>query len=309
MKRFLLLTLVFCLPLFLTGVCIELFNRNHNTYKAKADYIKKNKGQIELAIFGSSQSWHAINPEYLTVKTAPLAHGGGALNIDYLVYEHFKDQLSNLKVVVFEVSYQSFEREWGSDWANNHLFWMYYGVNNYQGSVPLSDRLLITANPSAYAKKFIQWVRHPGMAQYNQFGYMSRTGSLERFHYDTTRMYSTPSLKRRHHETNLTAYQTNTELLDRMIQDCLKRKIKVILLSPPKFYLYNRHMKPEKLKRRNAILDRYRNTENVYTMNYERTFEFRSEWFNDPDHLNNEGSKQFSKIFNEQVLLLLQVDK
>jgi len=306
MKRFLLLSLVFGLPILLVGISVEFYNRNHNTYKAKADYVEKNKDQIELAIFGSSQNWHAINPEYLTIKTAPFAHGGGAMNIDYLVYERFKAELPKLKAIVFEISYQSFERKWNSNWSNNHLFWMYYGINNYDGPVPLSERLLITANPMAYSKKFIQGIRHPERSAYNEFGYMPRNGSLARIKYDTSKIYSTPSLKRRHHKTNLNAYQFNSDLLNKIIHDCIAMKIKVILLSPPKFYIYNRHMEAGKLKRRNSILDNYKNIDQVYIWNYERTFEFKNEWFADPDHLNDEGSKQFSKIFNERVLSLME---
>ena len=105
----------------------------------------------------------------------------------------------------------------------------------------------------------------------------------------------------RHQRENLNYYNKITALLDDAINKCLARNVKVILLSPPKYYLYNDYMNHNKLIRRNDFFNKYKNNKDVFIWNYERKYEFQTKYFLNEDHLNLEGSKMFTNEINNKL--------
>ena len=92
-----------------------------------------------------------------------------------------------------------------------------------------------------------------------------------------------------------------------MIEYCLERNLKVVVLSPPTFPNYNELRNPNVLRRRDSILDYVDNTyENVYFLNTEKDSDFKVEDFRNENHLNPEGAEKLTKKLNS---FLKEIDK
>lgn len=297
MKKFVIKTIVFFLPLVLLFFLIERSVRN-NTFKAKAEYIHENIEGIEAMILGSSQNWRAVNPEFLNINVAPLAHGGSAINIDFLLFEKFVELLPNLKVVIFELGYHNLEDSRDSDWSKNHLLHIYYGINNYDTHPPLKDNFLLTANIKQYTKRFITSEESQEFGRYNKYGFITDSPYwlFESLEYDSLRIEKGVEkyLKSRHKKTSKQKYLEHTEKLQKVVEQCLKNNISVVFLSPPKHYTYNKNMVDGKLLRRDEFVQSYNKHKNVHFWNFEKIYEYQSEMFGNPDHLNARGAKFFS---------------
>lgn len=304
MNSFLKNLFIFSLP-FLICIPVEISVRN-NTFKAKSEHLYKHQDSIELMVLGSSQNWRAINPEFLSQKTAQLAHPSSATNIDYLLFEKFFSQLPNLKCVIFELSYQSLESICTNTWPNNHLLLHYYGINNYGRKPPLTEHFLISANPKEYLKRYFTKQTKQKFGSYNEFGfiYAYPQSRFKEHNFDKEEIKEssmTEYLKGRHQSESIENLNRNRRYLDSAISRCLENNVKVILLSPPKYYLYNEYMNQDKLKRRNQFLDTYRKVPNVYIMNYELEYESEVEMFLNEDHLNPLGAELFTKELNYRI--------
>ncbi|WP_452227725.1 hypothetical protein [Lacinutrix sp. MEBiC02404] len=301
MKKFIVKSSLFILPLVLCFLFIEIENRTNNTFYTKSKYIKDNKNSIEVLILGSSQTWRAINPEYLTMDVAPLAHGGSALNIDYLLFKKYVDNFPNLKVVILETSYHTFEEFRNTSWNKNHLFHIYYDVNNYEGAAPWSENLLLTANPKAYIKKI--WTRSifPEFGEYNNYGFITSTKkTLDKSGYPAS------ELKSRHIKESLDNYKIETKLLANMVTTCEEKGLDLILFSPPKYSTYNKNYTSTKLERRNLVFEKYKKLDRVYILNYETTYEDEKDMFYNEDHLNIYGAKKLTKSLNIELEKLMK---
>lgn len=303
MKTFLFKAALFFLP-FLAIIPIELSVRN-NTYKLKAEYVKTFKDSIEILILGSSQTNKGLNPEDLDFIVAPLANDGSTLNLDYLLFERYFDQLPNLKFVMFELSYHALEDSKPNDWNKNHLFYNYYKINNYGKEPPLSEKFLVTSNPKLYLMRYFTPVSKLEDSKFNDVGFiLNSTSRFHKYDYDSVRISESSQqeyMEGRHQKIDLENFKNNVNLMDNAIEKCLNQGVKVILLSPPKHYLYNQNMREEKLERRDKFFDKYKNRNGVYIWNYERLYENRTEWFLNEDHLNPEGAKIFASDLNKRL--------
>ena len=90
-------------------------------------------------------------------------------------------------------------------------------------------------------------------------------------------------------------------MVSKAIESCQKKKIKVILLSPPNYYLYNNQMNENILTRRNSFFDKFRNEPSVFIFNFERLYEDQTSYFLNEDHLNQEGPEVFTKFINQEL--------
>jgi len=302
MKQFLLKTGLFFAPLLILTIWIEVSVRN-NTFRAKVECLK-NPEEIEVLILGSSQNWRAINPEYLDFKVAPLAHGVSSLDIDYLLFKKNFPLFKNLKAVIFEMSYHTLEDTRNAQWEKNNLFYIFYGINNYEKKPPLKDYLLITSNTNEYIELFLS-KRNKNFNDFNDWGFLNtvENSSFENLNYDSTEIAnnSYKYLQHRHTKENIKNFIDNKEKLLEMIAECKKHNVKVILLSPPKYYLYNQNNNITKLTRRNELIQEVTKDTVVKFWNYETFFQYDYYVFANEDHINIYGAFIFTNLLNVKL--------
>ncbi len=298
MKQFLLKFLLFLVPLIIAFGIVE-YNIRNNTFNAKNTYIEANKDSIEVLVLGSSQNWRAINPRYLSYKTAPLAHGESAMNIDFLLFDKYINELPKLKVVIFELGYHNLEEKRDGNWNKNNLYKIFYNVNNYDKRQPLKDYFLLSSNFKEYIRIFFtaQAERRNGI--FNEYGFIEDESNsrFKQLHFDTALIRKTSMneyLSGRHQYESEVWYQENLIKLNAAIKKCRERNIKIVLLSPPKYYLYNQYMKLNKVKRRENALKKFAGQKDIYILNYEREYEYQADMFKNEDHMSLYGAEQFT---------------
>ena len=304
MKKFIIKIVVFIIPIILIFGFVELSNRKNNTFYAKKNHIEQHSDSIEVLILGSSQIWRSINPEFLSFPVAPLAHGGGSFNIDYLLFKKYISEFPKLKVVLLEASYHTFEDYRDKSWRKNHLFYIFYGINNYQGEVPLKERLLVTANPKQYIKRLWTSSIFPEFGEFNKFGFItSSSSSLEETHDSLNHLIVM------HNSENLNYYKKNIRLLKEIAIICQEKNIEIVLFSPPKYYTYNKNNIIKKLERRNFIFNNYINNQGFYIWNYEKMYQYDKSIFYNHNHLNVSGAKLLTIELDLKLKQIIQTNK
>lgn len=289
----------------------ELYFRD-NTYKAKAEVLEEKSEFVTTLFLGSSHVWRAINPEWYDENSISLAIGGSAIDIDYLLFNKFVDDLPNLKTLVLEISYHTLEERRGKNWPKNFLLYKYFKINNYNnGIVPWQDHFLLTSQPIFYFKKLLFQRNKIENGKYNEYGfiitppeisddYSSRFASLS---YDQNKIDSSSNtvLNSLHTNLNIENYKASTDQILRMAKYCESKNIDFIILSTPKYKTYNLMMNAEKEGRRQKFLKELINDYDLQVLNFDRLYENNVKYFINENHLSVEGAKHFSSFLKEKV--------
>ena len=108
MKKFILKTIFFLLPILVLAVIMEVALRAiPNDYKQKRSYMDSHLDEIEVLVLGSSHSLYGINPKYFSQKTYNMAYVSQSLDLDYKILEKYGNEFKNLNVIIVDISYFS----------------------------------------------------------------------------------------------------------------------------------------------------------------------------------------------------------
>ena len=106
MKKFILKTIFFLLPILVLAVIMEISLRAiPNDYKQKRNYMDSHSDEIEVLVLGSSHSLYGINPKYFSQKTYNMAYVSQSLDLDYKILEKYYNRFKNLKTIIVDISY------------------------------------------------------------------------------------------------------------------------------------------------------------------------------------------------------------
>lgn len=299
---------LFLLPILVGLTAAETYLRQNNAFHNKAQYFKQHQNEFEVMFLGSSHTYRAINPEEMKVSALNMANGGSALNLDYKMAKHFIPKLPNLKVLFLELSYQSLERSQGEDYLKNNLYKIYFDVDNYSHGMPLRDHMLLLSNPREYLR--ILWVELRYPKKLNASGFLEEdSGKIKSrfsyYHYDPEQIYKTRAryLRGRHNEISPELVAEHVKMIKDLERDCEARGIQLILMSPPKYFLYNDAAIPEKLARRDSVATAFER-DGIPFWNYERALEKETDYFANEDHLNPEGATVFTSLIQDRLSAL-----
>ncbi|GGF32026.1 hypothetical protein [Echinicola rosea] len=306
MRKFLINIAAFAFPLVLIFAPMEVYLRD-NIYQAKSDYLEQHKEKIETLILGPSYSWRAINPEGMELPTASLAHEASAINTNLMLFEKFLPQLPRLKYVLFDLSLGYMENDNDQRWESNHLFNIYYDIQNYEPDV--KNNFLLTANFRFYFKLFCAYMKdEKNMERYNESGFIYDVSDFNdlfgQYQYDTTKLKASGELfKRLPYQNSIhdECYSKNEKLLADMVAKCKDRGIQVVFVAPPKFWMNNKAATAEVVERRERFLASYEEDDQVVFWNYEHVLEDDPHYFLDDTHLNPQGAEIFTEILNRRL--------
>lgn len=107
MQKFLLKFSYFSIPLLSAYLLIEYANRNiPNEYLTKIENFERSVNDIEVLVFGSSHALRGINPDYFTdYYSFNMGMVGQPMQIDFEIFDKYKKQLNNLKVLIISISH------------------------------------------------------------------------------------------------------------------------------------------------------------------------------------------------------------
>ena len=301
---------MFFIPVILAYGIIEVTVSNiPNNFSIIKNYMDEESSNIKTMVFGSSQIQSGINPTFLSKPAINLSSRGQHHNTDFKILQGIIERFPNLKTVVFEVSYGHFELHHRSKYFwKNSLFLKYYHVNTFGRSVTPIDSLLFKSHPGKFSEMLLTHYFKDSIPDvYNKYGFDLNhyEGKFRKLNYDSTAIITKPVKIYKREDVKVFKY--NSEYFYKMIEYCLERNLKVVVLSPPTFPNYNELRNPNVLRRRDSILDYVDNTyENVYFLNTEKDSDFKVEDFRNENHLNPEGAEKLTKKLNS---FLKEIDK
>ena len=299
MRKFLIKTFIFLLPIILFAVTLEvLLRKMPNDYKLKKEYLDKNADKIEVLILGSSHSFYGVNPKYLGYKSFNAGYVSQSLKYDMGIIKHYSDKMDRLKAIVLPISYFSLfsKLELGNEKWRVKNYCIYYGI--------CTDKIedyfeILGSNFDINLQKINSY--------YFSDSYNTKSSTLgwgKNYNSDNQRNLKETGrvAAKRHTASHKRYFVENVTLLESIISFCRSNDVKLILFTPPASKFYYNHLEKEQLElTTNKINEIDRNNLHVKYFNWLNENDFTSEDYFDADHLNEVGAKKLSILINEQI--------
>lgn len=297
MKKTVFKLFLFLLPVVLVWGSVEFFYRwVPNNYTVKYDYMQAHSGEIETLLLGSSHCFYALNPDYFSGHTFNLSNISQSLYIDGLLFDQYFERMPKLKTVVFCIEYSNLSHV---ENTGEESYRKYYYENYMRLDVPFVSCF----DPKNYSLAFTHSLEQTwdSYQRYDCFGTIvdcnpNGWGN----NYPKVYRYQ-PSYNVRErlaaHEDGSVDFSANVARLNRIIAECKKRNVSVVIVSLPQSKLYTQGLNRTKL---NLIYQTCRQfaagNDNVRYLNLFEDNRFTDEDFFDADHLNDVAAQKCSKI-------------
>ena len=301
MKRFILKTLLFIIPVIILFISVEFLLRQiPNDYCYKKNYLDKHASDIQILILGNSHIFYGINPVYFSQNSFNAGHISQSLDIDFEIFKKYRENFNELKMIVLPISYFSL-------WAkleNSDEYWrmknyvLYYGLKGK--SLKYYSELLCNSAGTSI-KLFNQYyLKHKDNITCNNLGW----GMTYRFTDDAMDLEQSGKARAQIQNKIITSsgseklFIENCETLNKFADYCNQNNIKLLFLSIPVYPSFLENIDKEKLNRvvetLNNIVAKHRG---CYYFNWLEDEDFVREDFFDADHLNEIGAEKLSKKF------------
>lgn len=302
MKKLLIHISLFLIPVLTVWILAEVFYRTvPNNYTYKHEQISK-KDDIEILILGDSHTFYGINPEWFSLKAYNLSNVSQTIYFDKLLLEKYINNLPNLKYVIISVEYTTLSQE---DNTQEDIWRKYFYASQMDLNVPLINWY----NPKKYSlaltRKFDKtWQT---CNEYHKNGTLiscdaNGWGNTYLSTVDDLEMSSLAHVVAKKHEDNSMDFSLNTERVQKMIDLCKAKNIKVLLVNMPSVPEYVSLLNDEKWKKIDSVCNAFEhNNKNVSRIDLLKDKQFVLEDFQDADHLNNLGAKKCTLIINQYL--------
>jgi len=292
--------LVFACPIVLFICLAECFIRQiPNDYSYKNKYLTNNAPDINILILGSSHSFYGINPEYFTKNAFNASHVSQSLNYDLFIFQKFKKSFSNLKVLIFPISYFTLftQLEDGQEHWRAKYYSLYYNCR-YHSNIRYNTEVM-TSKPLTIIEFMIKYFKGENNITVSKLGFGLNYSNTEQS--DLT-MKGMSAAKRHTKNSKMSLLDTNLELLSNIFEECDRMGVHPIIFTPPawKSYRDNINLKQLSLMKTSltSLLKKYPKVKYYDLMEDNR---FHKEDYKDADHLNNIGAKKLTRILNEII--------
>lgn len=306
MRKFLTKIFLMLLPFIVMGVIMEILIRKiPNDYQFKKEYLEEQAHEIETLILGSSHSFYGVNPVYFTSKTFNASHISQTLNYDFEILKKYDSKFKRLKTIVLPISYFTLYENlnYGEETWRVKNYVIYYDtkshnqLKNYSEvlSLPLRDNL----------KRIIEhYVFRKSAISCSTLGWGTEYSSKKAQNLSET----ANSAAKRHTYLNqpnpvyIQLFQENIQTLNNLANWCEKRKIKLLLFTPPAYSDYSKNLHPIQLKNTieaaQKVASRHHNCKYFNLLN---DTIFKETDYYDADHLSEIGAKKLSEIINLKI--------
>lgn len=314
MKFFIKKLLLFSFPIVLVSLLFISYAEltlyyYPSIFQKKNQYFINNIRNIEVLVLGSSHHQCAVNPEYMdSFKTSNLAFSGQNLKIDETILRKFIDQMQDLKIVVFELSYHTLEHAYNPNYHRNSLYLRFYDMNLFERTLMPPDYSIYLSRPKLYNNFLKPWVKKTKVNKYgfslDQSEQGNKMSRFERLGYniDSIMIDSNNVLIRRHHIEHLEAYKSNKRIFAGMLELCNENGITPVVVLPPVYKSYYQSYLIQKKQRRQEYINFIEYTfPGVEILNFEQNINFEVTDFLDEDHLNSKGAKKLSIMLNKEI--------
>lgn len=298
MKKFWLHILKIMLPILIFFLVLEIALRNiPNDYQLKKSYFDKNATKINTLILGSSHTFYGVNPEYFSKQTFNAAYVSQTLDLDEELLHHYKDKLTNLETVIIPISYFSLFETLETDVEKWRLknYILYYGFENKyhftDNFESLNHDILLNIKKAVKHYAF-----NTSFITSSNLGWGTNFSSKERKKFDGK------FTAKKHTVKNHNLFHSNLKSVQKIIQLCQKKKVKILFITTPTHLSYFKNLnKTQVSKTVTSINEIVQKNPNCEYINLLYSDKFIATDFYDADHLNEIGAKKLSILLDKKI--------
>ncbi|WP_159021432.1 hypothetical protein [Formosa sp. L2A11] len=297
MKKFLNLFLLFALPILVVGCTMEFLLRHiPNQYQVKSDYLNTHQTSIKTLLVGSSHILYGVNPDFLTEEALNYGNVSQTIDIDYNIIHQNITKLDSLDTVVLRLSYTTlFEQLKAGDesWRIKN-YTMYTDVNL---DSKMKHHFEIFSVKLKYNLEQIYnfYILNETPEFVNASGWATNNS-----HYNLEKLEALSTLIAKKHTAKTDdLYADNCRYLDKIIQECDDKGIKIVLITTPAYRDYVDKLDSLQLEKTISVgVLMQNNYSNCLYFNFLKDKRFGRQDFIDVDHLNEQGAEKFSKVID-----------
>jgi len=292
--------------IFITPVIIVVLFFEYNlakiptSYGLKKDYLDKNASKIQILVLGSSHTFSAINPDFLSMSGFNAAAPSQSLYYDLKMFDKYADKLTNLKKLIIPVSYFSLEYNFSS----SAEAWLEYFYKRIYGITPEFSQ----SNMDLRNFSFLALYGQPKSIYYASQRFkvnLAKNTSELGYLIDNNNNVSEESGKIRvaiqesmMDEENI---NKNINYLEQMIKLAKSRGIEPIIITTPVYSTLSGNINMDKYNLMQNTVKNLAEKYNIQYLNYFFDKRFSASDFSNNDHLNAPGAEKFTKILDEDL--------
>ncbi|WP_373060225.1 hypothetical protein [Zunongwangia sp. H14] len=304
MKKFITGCIIFLIPVIAIYAAVEYSLRQiPYAVKIKKEFAMNNREDIKILALGSSHFERGLNPQFMDSLTLNLGNSGQRIIENYRLLLKFEPLLPNLKLVIVELSYDWLERNKSmTSPVVDNLNLVFYDVNTFERDVKPQDYLLFPSNPDFFSNRLSEHIFNESALKFNKFGFDTNRfyGSYEAVQHQDSLIKDEDIYVE--NATDPVAFSKNVKILNKFIEYCEKRKLKILIYSTPTHYRYNRLRDKQIVQRRDSVLQEFKQKyENLSVYIDEENPDFVTPFFYNGDHLNPTGAEKATKLLNEYI--------
>ncbi|MDR0503159.1 MAG: hypothetical protein LBH16_07550 [Treponema sp.] len=306
MNKYLLRTVLFLLPVFLTlGTMEYLLQKIPNNYSYKKNYMDKNAEEIQILILGSSQIFYGIDASCFSQNAFNLANPSETYYLSLELFKKYQKKLNHLNTIIISYSYHTL---WSSRLAvENEIqrsknYILYYRINiteNINNYFELLNGK--TINNLRRLNKY--YIKKKNDVTCTQLGL---AWGLNRSNKDLVKTGKEAAIRHTrdniHSKENIRILEENIIILDTFAEICNKNDIKLILINTPKYNTYIENLNKEQMEEAAKTVDLLiKKHKNIIYINWQEDKDFFAKDFYDADHLNSKGAEKLSKKLDSYI--------
>lgn len=303
MKRFIIKSLLFLLPLAVVLAGVEYFLRLiPNDYSYKSQWLDSNSNKVKIWCFGTSHGYFGINPDYFSKESFNSGHVCQGIKFDHYIFKKYMDKTNSLETVIIPVSYSSLwsNMEKGNESWKVPNYHIYYGYNDMKFA--LRFKVINESKPFSRAvKSFLKMENNISCTELGWY-------TLNSFESKSPEWKETGKTACKWHtikKLDDDVQKINEEYIIDICSICKSKNVKVILLTTPTYHTYYELLDSIQLSK---TIDFCRKTEesfdNVSYINLLKDNRFTDDDFYDADHLDEFGAKKLTLILNETIEII-----
>jgi hypothetical protein len=294
---------LFIIPVLLLCLLLEYsIRRVPNDYYYKNRWLSENSGNLKILSLGASNGYFGINPEFFSKKAFNAAHISQSINYDLFIFNKFINGFDSLQYLILPVT----ESTLISSLETSDEFWriknytIYYGCE-YHRFEPQYNLAFYGDNLFSVISRIAGYYVHGTSELYcNKLGFgLNYSFAKKSKDWERTGMLAA----RRHiKESSGKLFNENLSYLNRLIEECHRKNIVVILLITPAWHSYLDYIDINQL---NSTLLTYKHladqNNNVRYIDLHDDKRFGENDFFDSDHLDEFGAKKLTLLLNDTL--------
>lgn len=293
MKKFLKNIVLFSILIIGILAAGECFVRHiPNPYSIKKEAIDSFGKDATTLVMGNSHTYFGILTDSIenAINVAGVSQN---YEYDYRILFSFLSEMPRLKNALIDVSYSSFFDPpfEDYDWGTEIYYKIYLDIDKYSD---LSYRNFEIAYFESYSGKLSKYILHKPLPATSPtgFGLDFKESHEVSPHQGKARAEA--------HSTMPSGYEPRNRLyFEKLIELCLERGIKPILVTTPAHRSYTDALNPKQLKRMKSLIRHYCDRYGLRHYDFLTDKRFDDSDFYDQDHLCRAGAEKFTSIVKE----------